>query len=314
MDHDTSYKKIGMQLCSAREKAGLTLAQLHQITRIETGIIESIEAGEIGKLADVHFRGFVRTLAAELKCDTSIFKWPDTDINNDISNSDADNTIRSEKNRPAIAMSIFLSIIIISVILLYIFKGVSLFKNQEIPETSIWYPDTAFAVANFDTTHPAMTGILKPVIRSQPIRKTVPVKKTESRLRGPIQLKELFKIYPIYAERRDLYLPNAVTLSRLEALNPELQIDIYFSPEDSIAQQRIPPLLQIHRAAYLPNTTWTLTATTEHYGLPVTVISQNSETLIRWSRPTEKRIETILFEIADVVVKLNLNNIEMEIE
>ena len=61
---------VGLELQRARERRGLSLQQLSQITKIRPHVLEAIEASEEARLpAPVFTRSFVRTYAAEVRLD-----------------------------------------------------------------------------------------------------------------------------------------------------------------------------------------------------------------------------------------------------
>ncbi len=61
----------GARLASLREKAGMTIADLSQRTKISKAVLQALEAERYGDMpnARVYVRGFVRCVAYELELD-----------------------------------------------------------------------------------------------------------------------------------------------------------------------------------------------------------------------------------------------------
>jgi|GEM_PF-3222635 len=307
----------GQILRQARTQKQLSVDALYEQTRISPAIIQAFERGEDGALPAVHQRAFLRALAHALDID------PDEILTGSSPGPNAEET-QSASAPPALGpwpawlkryrmglLAVFIvGPVLAWIVSLYIMRGPALFQNAPVSHEAIWTPDTTTA-SNWDSSYAAVKGLLRkpaplPVVR----RPVAPTPKPAVLLRGTFSTAELIKAYPVYAKRRDHYLPNAVMLSRLEALRPAFEVEVRFAPEDSVAQTRIPPLLQIYRAAYLPETVWRFIGDSGRTGEPLVLISHGGEELIRWTRPTEKRMETILFEIADVVRRLRLSQKE----
>lgn len=309
--------ETGEKLRRARVAKGLSLEDLFQRTRIGVSIIEAFERGESGGLAPVYVQAFLRTLADALDMDPAALSISEAAVFNSEKPSREGGTgalSKLTRNPVPLAAACLLFIMVTVIVTLYIQRSPWLFQEAHMAPEPLWLPDSSTVATEADSSYTAVQGLLK---KALPVPKKIvlPVKSTPVeplRLRGRFTPAELVAAYPVYAERREMYLPNAVTLSRLEALRPAFDIELHFAPEDSVAQERIPPLLQIYRAAYLPETTWSFIGLSGRKGEPLVIIKKGDEELIRWSKPTDKRIETVLFDIADVIRRLNLSNSEDE--
>ena len=60
-----NYSKIGQSLKSAREKKGLSLHQVFEVTRIQPGILKDIETGQFKK-SEVFLKNFIKTYSESL--------------------------------------------------------------------------------------------------------------------------------------------------------------------------------------------------------------------------------------------------------
>ena len=296
--------RIGQQLRAAREAQGLSIEALFETTRIAVHVIQAIEAGETAHLPLVHYRAFVRTLAGALDLDAQALLatvTPEPAVPEEVRPETVvlppDKSAPKGSRRLLYSVGAVAAIGVLALAWLYGVRGRQLFSDPPVPslptEAGGW---TVLA----DTDFVALQGILEADTVVTPPPPTEVKAPATPRLRGRISPETLIRVYPVYARLRDQYLPNAVTLSRLEALKPDLAIDVYFAPDDTLAQRLVSPLLQIRRAAYLPDMQWTLHATEGRRGEPLIVVSQAGEVMVRWSKRVEQRLEVTLLDIANV--------------
>ena len=251
-------------------------------------------------LPRVHYRAFVRTLAGALGLDADAL----LDALTPEQEPAASPAIEPAAALPApsarkllFGIGALAAVALVTLAVLYAARGPQLFTQPSYPAEPV---EGGWPVLT-DTLYTAMQGLwTADTVNAPATVPQTPQAPAKPRLSGKVSPEALFKAYPVYGRLRDQYLPNAVTLSRLEALKPSLTVEVYFSPDDTLARRLVPPLLQIRRAAYLPDMRWTLYASERRQGQPLIVIRQDDEVLVRWNRQVDQRLEATLLDIANV--------------
>ena len=129
---------------------------------------------------------------------------------------------------------------------------------------------------------------------------------------GHVEETDLVDKLPGFARNRDAYQPNSVILSRIEDLNPSLNLVCFFGTWDPLSEEVVPRLLRIIQLSYLPEVSLNLVGVDRELkdkagmaefhrvqGLPTILFLSRGHELGRIVGQPGERIESQFLEIAE---------------